>query len=372
MISAIHAAVKASLDAKTYTARAYPTGTSISVVKGGPTSVRVTNPVFEISYKLAPVSASTINVYCRTGADTFQYLTGYGEVVCRTFDIASRDFNNDRAVVYTDATYCVYEALPWVINGKIFLFTHERLRSDPTNTATARNCVMVSTDGLVGKSFSAAVVASFTNYVIPSSVITNSDGTYSIIYGAAAAPTGIYKAAISTAYDGTLTGFGQVSTNVGSEGGYLNLDASGTVMGLYRFDAGAPLRAIKSTNWGAAWSAFANTIGAATGAKVTPKLIRCAGDATKSIVSFNDRGNGNFDYVSSLNTDASLTANSLRAPARLSDTTNSLGNSSICVLSSADRSYLCVATATGSGNNPNQMFWWIFTDSLNVIPAPWQ
>ncbi len=372
MIGPIHTAIKASLDSRTYTNRTYPTGTSISVIKGGPTSIRVANPVFEISYKLVPISASTINVYCRTGADNFQYLPGYGEVVCRTFNTSIRDFNNDRTVVYSDANYCVYEALPWVINGSIFLFTYERLRSDPTNPAVARNCVMVSTDGLVGKSFGPAVVASFTNYVIPSAVITNSDGTLSIIYGAAAAPTGIYKAAISTSYDGTLTGFAQVSTNVASEGGYLNIDGSGTVMGLYRFDAGAPLRATKSTNYGVSWTAFTNTIGAATGAKVTPKLIRCSGDSTRTIVSYNDRGAGNFDYVSSLNTDASLTSYSLRSPARFSDTTNSLGNSSICALSSADRSYLCVVTSTGSGNSPNNMYWWIFTDSVNVIPAPWR
>ncbi|WP_413457162.1 hypothetical protein [Herbaspirillum huttiense] len=372
MIGPIHAAVKAGLDAKSYAARTYPTGTSISVIKGGPTGVRPLNPVYELSYKPVPVSSATINVYCRTGSDGYQHLAGFGEVVVRTFDTGKRDFNADRTVVYTDANYCVYELLAWSINGSIWLFTHERLRSNPTSTASARNCVMVSTDGLQGKAFAPAVVCSFSNYVIPSSVLTNNDGASSVVYGGAGTSPGIYKALVNTTYDGTLSSFSQVSTNIASEGSYLNMDTAGTVIGVYRTDTGAPLRMTRSTNWGSSWSGYANTIGASAGAKVTPKLIRCAGDASRVIVSFNDRGSGNFDYISSLNADAGLAANSLRAPARLSDLAISNGNGSICALSASDRSYLCIAASLMGNNAANNMIWWIFCDSVNVAPAPWQ
>lgn len=373
MVAAIHSAVKATLDSRTYTGVITPSATTFTIVKGGTGGNIIAGSIYEFSYKPTPVSETTINVYARTGQDGDQFNAGRGNVSVRSFDIPSRSMLSDRIEVYQPATYAVYELGVWVMGGSVWLYTYERLRSDPSNTSLARVCVLKSTDGLVGRAFSAPVVQSFNSLIILHSVINaDAGGVNKRAIMGYSNPQGLHRCEVSA--NGTFSTPVRLWTLANATEGYaVNADNNGTVIDVFRVDTGGFLMQSVSTDWGLTFSAPVSTgIGAATKAKPTPYLTLTPNFGNRVTTMFNDRGNGNRDLASALNPVSNVLSatwnatNFIGAPA-------TQGNGNGCVVSVNAREYLYVVAKE---NLPNtDLYWWTMKDNFttyNVPPNPWR
>lgn len=370
MLSNIQPAIKTILDGATYQPYSFPSQSAIGIEQGNGNGVQWTNPEYEISYKFVDISESLLNCYVRTGADNYQHFAGFGNVVLRTFDKVNQKFNDDRGYVYQPTDYCVFELYPFIYQGSIYIATYERLRSDPTNEALGRNCIIKSNDGLVGRSFNAPVVQSFINYAVPSAFCDGPSGSKYIYYGVqTVGVTGLYRALFSA--DGTLSGFASVFLTQLSENSIVNTDNIGGMLCVYRINTGNRLFQTRSTNYGQTWTAGVSTgLGAATGAKVTPSMHFSKTNPTRLNVAFNDRGNGNRDFI----TTGTLTTNANSASWRLlstfSTTRSTNGNGEFYPINNQG-DCIYIAQSASATNDPNNVFYWIFNEGFNVNPRPW-
>lgn len=309
MIGAIHASAKAVIDVGEYTNSIIPgTSPSFTNTVGGTGGVVSLNPVYEFGYKFLRKNAKIINVFSRTGEDGNQQTVGLGGIIVRSFDAVSKTMLSDRVEVYNDPNYCVFEYLPYSTGSEIWIYTHERLRSDPNNASLARTCLIKSTDGLVGRSFAAPVVqTAWNDYIVPLNILPDASGQ-NYLYLGKGSPAGLRRATVAA--DGSL---GPISSALiaapGLTEGYIVSVAPGTFLGVFRLDGGGFLQQASSADYGATWTALSSTgIGAAASAKITPTLMRCLNRPGNVITVFNDRGNGNRDLASSGNPIASALA----------------------------------------------------------------
>lgn len=370
MIGNIQKVIKPILAGATYQPYGFPSQSAIGVEQGNGNGVQRFNPEYEISYKFTEVSDTVLNCFVRTGADNFQHVAGFGNIVLRTFDKTNKKFNDDRGYVYQPSLYCVYELFPFIYQGSVYIATYERLRSDPTNEALGRNCILKSTDGLVGRNFGAPVVQSFINYSVPSAFCDGPSNTKYLYFGVqTVGVTGLYRALFSA--DGTLSGFSSVLLTQLSENSILNIDNAGNMLCVYRINTGNRLFQTRSSNYGATWTAGVSTgLGAATGAKVTPSMHFSKTNPTRINLAFNDRGAGNRDFV----TTGTLATNALTPSWRLlssfSTTRNTNGNGELYPINEKG-DLIYVAQSASATNDPNNVFYWIFNEGFNVDRRPW-
>jgi len=366
MIADIQPRLKTIIDSKTYSNVLTPNAaTSFTNTSGGTNGNVILNPVYEFSYKFTQPNSSRINVYSRTGEDGQQQNAGLGTIVVRTFDTVSRTMLSDRIEVYNDPLYCVFEHTFWDRPDGVWIYTNERLRSDVNNVALGRNCLLKSTDGKVGRAFGAPIVqAAVTDYIVPLNIIPDENGQ-NYLYIGKGAPAGLRRAAV--AIDGTLGAMSDrlISATGLTEGSIVDL-GGGTLLGVFRLDGGGFLQQSSSTDYGATWAALSSTgLGAATGAKITPKLLKCMNRPGNLITMFNDRGQGNRDRGSSGNPKASALANTWVAP-NFIGTPATQGNGGGVGIDINRNEYLyCVAQQTGSPVVTN-LIWWILRDSYST------
>ena len=366
MIANLQPRLKTIIDSKTYTNVLTPNvSTSFTNTSGGTGGNVILNSVYEFSYKFTQPSASKINVYSRTGEDGQQQDSGLGTIVVRTFDTTSRTMLDDRIVVYNDPDYCVFEHTFWDRPDGVWIYTNERLRADVNNAAAGRNCLLKSTDGKIGRAFGAPIVqAAVTDYIVPLNVIPDAGGQ-NYLYIGKGAPAGLRRAAVAA--DGTLSAMSDrlISASGLTEGSIVDL-GSGTFLGVFRLDGGGFLQQASSTDYGATWTALSSTgIGAATGAKITPKLLKCMNRPGNLMTMFNDRGSSNRDRGSSNNPIASALSGAWVAPSFIG-TPSTQGNGGGVGIDIDRNEYLyCVAQQTGSPVVTN-LIWWIIRDSYST------
>lgn len=375
MIGPIHDSAAARIAAATYTNAFEFAAQSITVANGGTAGNTILNPVYEFSYKFTRPSADQINVYARTGEDGQQSVSGLGGIVVRTFDIPSRSMLSDRVEVYNDPDYCVFEHAFWDRPDGVWIYTHERLRSDPSNAAAGRICLIKSTDGKRGRSFAPPIVMPWSDYVLPLGVYPgNATGTEQYFYFGGGSPKGVRRSLVSS--DGTLSAMSSpLTTASGLTEASIVAWPDGRMLAVIRLDGGGFLQQASSLDYGASWSAVSSTgIGASTGAKVTPKLLRCLNRPGRLITMFNDRGNGNRDVASSGNPAAGAFAGAWAATSFIG-TPATQGNGGGVGIDVERSEYLyCCARQTGSPV-VTELRWWTIRDNYLTrvqSPAPWQ
>jgi hypothetical protein len=366
MIGAIHARAKAVIDAGTYSNLIIPgTSPSFTNTVGGTGGIVSLNPVYEFGYKFLRKDENTINVFSRTGEDGDQQTTGLGGIIVRTFDQLSKVMLADRVEIYNDPTYCVFEYLPYSTGSEIWIYTHERLRSDPNNTALARTCLIKSTDGLVGRTFAAPVVQSAWNdYIVPLKILPDSSGQ-NYLYVGKGSPAGIRRCTV--AVDGTLGAISAALISAsGLTEGYIISVSPGTFLGVFRLDGGGFLQQASSTDYGATWTALSSTgIGAAASAKITPTLMRCLNRPGNLITVFNDRGNGNRDLGSSGNPIASALAGTWVATNFIGSPATQ-GNGGGFPLNVNNQEYLYVIARQTGSPVVTDMIYWVIKDRYST------
>jgi hypothetical protein len=375
-LSQLHAAAAQVLAGQTYTPYAYPSPAQITNTKGVGVQQQRPTPEYEIGYHTTRVDSNTLNVYNRTGADSYQQTTGYGNVVVRSFLIDILSFNgsaSDRQYVYQPATWAVFEHCEYVINGSIWMFTTERLRTD---TNQIRVMVQISTDGLVGRSFGApiAVTSGGTpvtdNLLYCANVITDTSGN-TWIYFSCESPTGLYRIQVNPAFDGTFSNYSRVSTQTMSEACVATVDGTGKLVCVYRAGTATYLQQITSANNGATWTSGVSTgLGLSNGTKVQPRIVQCA-DPARFIVAFSDRGGTQFDKTAPQILKTNAYANVYRQVVQLgAGQTN--GNGDVYLLDATTGTYFYIACNQASNNAANGFSYWVFKDSLAVARRPWQ
>ena len=271
MFPKLHDASIQVLNSKTYVPYNFPSKTQIEIIKGTDRAERILNPVYEISYKAVPISNNIVNVYNRTGADGYQQLSGYGEVIYRSFDVINLRFNNDRTLIYSDPDWAVFEVQAQVINGSIYLFNLERLRSD---LSQFRNTILKSTDGLIGKTFTPPIIQSYTDYLIPSEAIPDGNNDYWIYYGCES-PSGLYRAKLNLS-DCTTTLYSRVKAITMSECSLAVANLPNRIICVYRINSGnRTLKMLISYDYGATWNIeIDNGLVEVAGTKVRPKITQ--------------------------------------------------------------------------------------------------
>lgn len=379
-LAPIHNAVKQVLDTQTYQSYSYPTLAQALNLKGVGQQIIRQNPEYEIGYHAIPIPGTNrVNVYARTGADGYQQSAGYGNVVIRNFytDIFEFDGSpSDRTYVYQPTDYAVFEHCEYAINGNIWMFTREKDRATQTLN---RIMVSISTDGLIGRTFSPAIpvvsggtaltdALTFSPYII-----TDTSGNM-WMYFSCESPTGLYRVQINSSLDGSFSNYARLTTAITmSECCVTTVDNTGKLACVYRVNSGTRnLMMITSSNNGATWSGTPiNTgLGFSDGTKVQPRLMQSA-DPGRFIVSFMDRQTRSIDMVSTLNLKANCYANSYRTVIPLGSAQTN-GNGDLCVIDQEKRLYFYVACGISSLNAPNTLNYWVFQDSTTPGPRPWQ
>ncbi|MBW9334584.1 exo-alpha-sialidase [Herbaspirillum sp. RU 5E] len=370
--SKIHAASAAVIAGQTYAPYNYPSPSQLTQLRGVGLQVPLATPEYEIGVHML-ANGNQINFYTRTGADSYQQTTGYGNVVCRTFYKDLLAFGVDRTVVYAPVDWAVFEHCEYIINGKVWMFTTERLRAD---TAQIRVMVQISTDGLAGRSFGTPIAVSSGGTAVTDNLlycaVPITDNTGKLwIYFSCESPTGLYRIQVNPAFDGTFTGYAKVSSQTMSEACVADVDGAGKLVCVYRAGTATYLQQMTSSNYGATWTAGVSTgLGLSNGTKVQPRIIESA-DPLRFIVAFSDRAAQQYDRVVPLVLKTSAFANSYRSAVQLwGGQTN--GNGDIIVLDAAKRLYLIAATNSASNNAANGISWGVFADSTATGRRPWQ
>lgn len=384
---AIHAAVKAALDAKTYTGNIVPNNTTTAtVVVGGTSGVAIPYSVYDWGFKFIRVSDTTINVYSHTGSDQQAGDAGTGAMRMRTFDIPTQTMNNDGIEFQLDDTYYIQEHHPVVLGGSIYIYLVELLRAEVNVVANRRVRMIKSTDGLVGRSFGAPInltqgdpnEAALKNASVIHEIYNgNADGSIKYLNRGSGSPAGLRRQTVGP--DGVLSDTTLINAASGySEGSTLNLDNTGRVLDINRINTGAKLQQCYSADWGASWSPLVDTnIGAATGAKVTPSMCKSASRGDRVTVFFNDRGDSSRDVISALNPIDAVGVASAPAwnPTTYLGAVGTQGNGAGCVADRKKGTYLyCVADEIVSGET-TRMLYWVAKDNYTtkqVQPAPWR
>lgn len=375
----IHPAAKSALDGLTNSNVITPnTGAAISVLSGGADGNAVVNTEYELGYKYTKPNDNTINVYARTGQDGTVQTVGNGAIVVRTFDIPSASMLSDRIQIWYDAIWAVYEYMVWDRPNDVWIYLAERARGSSENSAV-RFSLLKSTDGKVGRSFSRAKVLDYvaTNAAlqIPLSFVkAGAGGTGDYIVLGVGQPAGLRLANILPDGDwGTPSVI--VLTNGISEGSFINAPTPGTILGVYRNDSGNSLLAAYSTDFGATWTSNISTgVGAATGAKPTPTLLKCANNPNRVITLFNDRGSLNNDRGSGLNPISAVLANTWNSTITINGTATQ-GNGQLVEIGKSTSKYLyCVPKEVGSSPVLTDLRWWVLQENYtkSVSPNPWR
>lgn len=319
---------------------------------------------------MLPVNDEITSQYFRTGADDYQGTDSHGTVGVRSFLKSKLRFSGDpadRQIVYSPTLWAVWEHCEYQIDGKVWMVTTERLRTDSTQI---RHMLQISTDGLIGRAFGAPVelaAAAGTNHTWHQAPITDKDGV-TWIYLSSPSPSGLYRWQVDKA-NGLLINYERRSTQAQSEGCILQVDkAAGKLINVFRVDAGDYLRQQTSSDNGATWTASVSTGLGSTGVKVQPRIIE---DADGNVaVAFMDRGGGNYDYISLGTTKANAFANVYRAVKAISLTTTN-GNGDLFVLDKAKGLYLYTCISTSAANAPNNSYYWVLKISKNTRPQPY-
>lgn len=382
-IPALHSVVSNVLSSLTDTTSIVPnTATPAAVSKGGTGGLSIVNTFYEFGYKQTEGPNSyTVNLYSRTGQDSYQQVTNSGTIAVRTFDIPGLVLNNDRTVVYNDANYAVFEYLPVAVGTEIWIWTYERLRSDPTNTVTARICFLRSLDGLTGRVFAAPVVQTLPNVgqITFHSVIKGAaDGSIKYLILGYGSPAGLRRCNINLS-TGELTNLTLVATKSSlSEGGEINIDNSGTIISLSRVDSGGYLQQSVSTDWGLTFSTPVDSlVGASTSPKPTPCVVMTANRPGNLTVSFNDRGAGNRDKLVTFTSKSNALALSYQTSVFIG-TPATQGNSGLRVVDGRLGLYLYVCAKENGepvGTTTTTLLYWVMKDQYVtnfVEPAPWR
>lgn len=383
-MQAIHSAVAAALGGKTNTNVITPnTTTSFTTVSGGGPGNAIVNAFYEYKFQMTRQSENLMNVYSTNGSDSTIMNAGNGGLSVRTFDIPSQAMMNDRTQVYIDASYYMTEYIATVVNNSVWIFTFEFLRASPGVYGSTRVMFMQSTDGLVGRAFTAAVqvgsgYAGDGNASVFHGVINGSaDGLTRYLMRGQGGANGLRRSNMSGT--GVLSNTTLVASKSGfSEGACINLDNTGRILDIARIDSGDFLQQCYSNDWGVTFSQpISAGFTAATQAKVTPSLMKTASRGDMVSAFFCDRGNASreqgcaFNQINSVGVASAPSWN----PITFVSSVATQGNGQCVVIDRTKGLYLyCTAVETNAGATTD-FRWWVIRDNYTtkqVSPAPWQ
>lgn len=318
----------------------------------------------DVGWTLDGQTGETFYVMQTVGSDA-QVSTGsavapVGDIIMRTYTKSTNTMSDPPVTVWTDATYMAINDNYILRNPSesFFRFYFFRARRD-TPTVTDL-CLMKSTD-LTASSWGAPVVI-MSNVVASIGGFLNSATSGKqllVLLGSIINSSG---AIYSTTDNGdTFTYYSTITTTTANnqEGEFINApDGTGKIIGVLRNGAGDFLEQVTSSDWGLTWNPRISTgLGASTGAKVTPKLKRAAGDLSRVMVYFYDRGDNRLKVGTPTKFDDAFNGTWLGT---YLIGTASQGNGSIFPIDFTLRRYI---VSTNTGAEPTNAFnWWIYKD----------
>lgn len=378
MLANMHAAASQTLAGMTYRNVITPTNyTNANIQVGGVSGGVVDNQNYQFNGRLVRVGQQ-VYLYSRIGQD-YDYVEPAGAITRAVFDIPSRSWVEGPVVVFDQgAEWMVYSQFWQVRDGRLWCYFSRTQRDAWEDLAAAEFMLMRSTDGLVGKTFETPILLGRFGHADICGIIDGApDGSikYMVLGGSAPrikflrmSPDGL---SVSTDNVPTVSYGARLMT----EGQFINVDRSGRVIGVMRDNNGSELLYTVSSDWGATWTPIASTgLGASTGAKVTPKLLKAAGRPNNLFAYFNDRGAGLLCFVSGHNPVDSAFSGAWNNEWQLGDLW-SQGNGDSIVIDEARHEYL-IFTAKHTADTPTQTDtrFWVLRDGYEktLYPNPWQ
>jgi hypothetical protein len=383
----IHSAVKSFINTRSYSNSIVPLeyGAANSI-SGGNAGNQLVNSNYQFNCKLVRIDENTVYCYNRIGEDTGNFQADVtprlGSMVKRKFDIPTKTWSAADVVVYSaPIDWTVHSFKPYIVNGSIWIYATKLVRSTYPQTTGCTNSLFKSTDGLIGESFTETSLGINEQFLDIWALCTAQNGSKFLIVGNGNPNLQILR---STDGGNTFTVDSSVDMHPGSnhvtEGQFIQLDESpNVIIGVLRDNNGNNLLQTTSSDWGLTWSnPITNTgLGAATGAKVTPKILRAANNPNSVVMYFNDRGIGNRNRLSGVTPISEFISNIQRTTSFIG-TQSTQGNGDFLEIDKNNQIYLVVTylsvtnpSGVPSANNTNTVWWlWqdLYTKSLSPVP----
>lgn len=401
-MKAIHSAVKANLDTKAYTnsisLNAYSSANNISGANSG-NNIAGDGTTYQYARTIVNTENGKVLMFTFIGEDN-DGLYPAGSIARYEFDINSLAWSSQHQVIFNAASWTPPSPYAnWIVHDHEAYKVGDKLRiyfsaNDRANLAQpdSADFMIESTDGLVGKTWTAPVnvIPWHTNGVPTHGASLISSGTAGFSWLMVVGDTTSIACYAMEVNDTTGLPTGVRKTVIGNagftvgEGDFVRIDAN-RVLGVIRNNAGSGLYMVTTTdNFATAGTltlmkdAGNNTIGAATGAKVTPKINLCINNPDNVVVYFTDRGDGNRTKLSK----ASITnafANVWDAATYLGTIANQ-GNSAMHAIRTKRTTYLCVSSLQKNNvsgipsSHYTDIIWWLWQDiyTKSISPVPYQ
>lgn len=404
-MNAIHAAVKANLDTKTYTnsvnINAYSTSNNINGGVSG-NNIAGDGTTYRYARKVVNTENGKILMFPFIGEDNDAVLPT-GSVDRYEYDIASKTFSpvinrifNAATVVfptgYPVTNWIIHDHSVYLVNGQLRMYFSANNRDSYASNVSALFMIK-STDGVAGLTWTDPVeVGPYHTDGIPTMGGLIPSGTPGISWLMVVGDTttsarSCYCINIDDATGLRISEGPMIKATAPftiGEGEFVRCDAN-RVVGIIRNNAGSGLYMMTTTDNFATQGTLTlmkdtslNTIGAATGAKVTPKIMLCLNNPNRIIIYFNDRGDSSRTKLSGATIDNAF-ANVWDTPTYLG-TIGNQGNASFEAIDVKTQTYLCATSlqktnATGIPSaHYTGLIWWIWQDlyTKSISPVPYQ
>lgn len=402
-MKSVNSTLQSALATKTYTnvisMNAYSSSNNISGGNPG-NNIAGDGTTYQYARTIVNTENGKVLMFTFIGEDN-NGLYPAGSIARYQYDIQSNAWSAEHPIIFNAASWLPAPSpyADWIVHDHEAYKVGNKLRiyfsaNDRANLAVSNSAdyMIESTDGLVGRTWTAPVevIPWHTNGVPTHGASLISSGTPGISWLMVVGDTTSIACFAMEVNDATGLPTGVRRTVIGSagftvgEGDFVRIDAN-RVIGVIRNNGGSGLYMVTTTdnfatpgNLVLMRDASLNTIGAATGAKVTPKINLCANNPSSVVAYFTDIGDGNRTKMVKA-TVTNAFANVWDSTAYLGTIANQ-GNSAMHAIDIANSTYLCVSSlqktnASGIPSaNYTDIIWWLWKDlyTKSISPAPWK